>query len=88
MKPYFISVLSRVNRARVAKDRVLEFLIAEAEKSEQSAGVVADVLTRQSVTIAIGDRAAAIEAMLRIRRAYPQIKLPINVREPEVRNAV
>jgi predicted DNA-binding WGR domain protein len=88
MKPYFISVLSRVNRARVAKDRVLEFLTAEAEKSEQSAGIVADVLTRQSVTIAIGDRAAAIEAMLRIRQAYPQIKLPITVREPEVRNAV
>ncbi|HSE97009.1 MAG TPA: hypothetical protein VLD57_01990, partial [Blastocatellia bacterium] len=88
LKPYFISVLSRVNRARVAKDRVLRFLTAEAEKSEEAARIVGDILTRQSLTIAVGDRAAAIETMLRLRHAYPDLKLPIKLREPEVRDAV
>jgi hypothetical protein len=88
LKPYFLSVLSRVGRARVAKGRVIAFLTAEAEKSEEVARIAGEIFTRQSVTIAKGDRAAAIEAMLRIRRAYPDLKLPINVREPEVRNAV
>jgi hypothetical protein len=88
LKPYFISVLSRVNRARVAKSRVMTFLTVEAQKNEEAAQIVAEILARQSVTIAIGDRAAAIEAMLKIHQKYPQISLPIRVKEPEVRYAV
>jgi hypothetical protein len=88
LTPYFVTVLSRVNKARVAKDRVMAFLTAEAQKSEAAARIVAEILTRQSVTIAIGDKAAAIEAMLKIHRQYPQIPLPIRIKEPEVRHAV
>jgi hypothetical protein len=88
LKPYFISVLSRVNKARVAKNRVMAFLAAEAQKSEEAAQIVAEILTRQSVTIAIGDKAAAIEAMLAIHRQYPHIPLPLQVKQPEVRYAV
>lgn len=85
---YFTSVLSRVNKARVAKARVMAFLTAEAHKSEASARVVAEILTRQSATVAIGQKAAAIEAMLVIRRKYPWIPLPLNVKSAEVRSAV
>jgi predicted DNA-binding WGR domain protein len=85
---YFTSVLARVNKARVAKARVMAFLTAEALKSEAAARVVADILTRQSATIAIGQKAAAIEAMLVIRRMYPWIPLPLNVKPAEVRRAV
>jgi hypothetical protein len=85
---YFTSVLSRVNQARVAKARVLEFLSVEAQKSEAAARIVADILARQSATIAIGQKAAAIEAMLAISRAYPQIALPLDVKHAEVRRAV
>jgi predicted DNA-binding WGR domain protein len=84
---YFTSVLSRINKARVAKDRVIAFLMAEAVKSEDAARTVAAIFARQSATIAKGDRAAAIDAMLRINRLYPHITLPIRVREPEVRHA-
>ena len=42
--------------------------------------VVAEILTRQSATIAIADKAAAIETMLKIRRMYPQIDLPIQIK--------
>jgi predicted DNA-binding WGR domain protein len=85
---YFTSVLSRVNKARVAKARVVAFLTAEAQKSEAAARVVAAILARQSATIAVGQKAAAIEAMLIIRRAYPEIPLPLDVRPAEVRRAV
>ncbi|MCI0486926.1 MAG: WGR domain-containing protein [Blastocatellia bacterium] len=88
LAPYFISVLSLVNRGRVAKDRVLAFLISEAEKSEEAARIAAEILTRQSLTLAVGDRAKMIEAMLKIRRLYPQVELPLQVRSPEVRDGV
>jgi predicted DNA-binding WGR domain protein len=87
LRHYFLSVLSRVNKARVAKSRVLAFLTDEAQKSEEAAQIVAEILTRQSLTMAIGDKAAAIEAMLKIRQHYPQIHLPLQVKQPEARNA-
>ncbi|MGD1809569.1 WGR domain-containing protein [Dapis sp. BLCC M126] len=80
LQPYFISVLCQVNKGRVAKQRVFTFLEQEAEKSEEAARVVADILTRQSVTIAIGDKAKAIEIMLKIHNSYPEISLPISVK--------
>ncbi|HZG51594.1 MAG TPA: hypothetical protein VEZ40_05595 [Pyrinomonadaceae bacterium] len=85
---YFTTVLSRVNQSRVAKARVLEFLTVEARKSEAAARIVADILVRQSATIAIGQKAAAIEALLAIGRAYPEIPLPLRVKFAEVRRAV
>jgi predicted DNA-binding WGR domain protein len=87
LKHYFISVLSRVNRARIAKSRVIAFLTDEAQKSEEAARIVAEIFARQSVTMAIGDKAAALEAMLKIHSAFPQIPLPIKVQPSEVRNA-
>jgi hypothetical protein len=77
-----------VNKARVAKDRVLTFLAQEAVKSEESAMIVAEILARQSATIAIGDKATTIEMMLAIHRNYPQIPLPLAVKRLEVRGAV
>ena len=87
LQPYFISVLCQVNKGRVAKQRVFTFLEQEAQKSEAAARIVADILTRQSVTIAIGDKAKAIEIMLKIHKNYPEISLPILVKSvSEVRS--
>ncbi|WP_245876134.1 WGR domain-containing protein [Tychonema bourrellyi] len=80
LMPFFVAVLSRVNKGRVAKQRVLAFLDGEAQKSEAVAKVVAEILTRQSATIAIADKAAAIQTMLKIRKSYPQLELPIQVK--------
>jgi hypothetical protein len=88
LTPYFVSVLSRVNQGRVAKDRVLRFLEREAAKSREAAFTVAEILTRQSATCAIGDRARAIEIMSRLRRAYADIPLPVTVQPVEVRGGV
>jgi len=80
LMPYFISILCGVNRGRVAKKRIFAFLEAEALKSEAAAKVVAEIMTRQSVTIAIGDKAAAIGTMLKIHKRYPHIPLPLQVK--------
>lgn len=85
---YFISVLSRVNCGGVAKRRVLRFLASEALKSREAASLVAGILTRQSVTIAILNKASIIETMVAIAGAYPDIELPLRLIEPEVRHAV
>ena len=83
LKPYFITVLSGVNRGGVAKRRVFAFLDAEAQKSEAAALVVAEIMTRQSASIAIGDKASAMQTMLKIRKCFPQIDLPIRVKPVE-----
>ncbi len=80
LTPYFVRVLSNVNRGRVAKQRIMSFLETEAQKSELSAQIVAEILTRQSATIAIGDKAAALQTMLKIHKLYPQIPLPIAIK--------
>lgn len=88
LKPYFISVLSRVNKARIAKERIFAFLWQEATTSEAAAQVVAEILTRHSVTMAIGDKAKSIETMLKIQQTYPQISLPIQIKPVEVSRGV
>jgi hypothetical protein len=83
---YFQSVLSRVNRGRVAKERVFAFLRKAAGAGKESASVVAEVLARQSATIAIGDRARAIEILTLIQRNHPEVPMPLRVQPVEVRD--
>ncbi|MEO1269432.1 MAG: hypothetical protein AAFX99_15190, partial [Myxococcota bacterium] len=85
LEPYFVTVLSTINRGRLAKQRVLDFLAQEAEGSEAAARVVAPMLTRLSATIAVGDRAAAIAALTQIERRWPEVSTPLTVVEPEAR---
>ncbi|MDJ1169937.1 WGR domain-containing protein [Roseofilum sp. BLCC_M154] len=80
LKPYFITVLSQVNRGRMAKQKVFQFLEQEALKSEAAAQVIAEVLTRQSATMAIADKAQCLQLMLRLHQHYPHIPLPIEVK--------
>jgi predicted DNA-binding WGR domain protein len=81
LAPYFVRTLCLVNRGRIAKTRVLNFLESEGLKSAESGKIAADILARQSATVAIGDKARAIETMLKIHRAFPEIVIPIKVKE-------
>jgi PBS lyase HEAT-like repeat len=81
LTPYFGRVLAQVNRARVAKERIFNFLSAEAMKSSTAARLVVEVLTRQSVSIAVGEKARSIETLLQIHHRYPELVLPIKVLE-------
>ncbi|MFL9452581.1 MULTISPECIES: HEAT repeat domain-containing protein [Nostocales] len=80
LTPYFITVLSAVNRGRVAKQRIFHFLESEAQKTEEAARIVAEIMTRHSGTMAIGDKAKAIQIMLKINKKYPYLSLPIEVK--------
>lgn len=76
---YFVTVLSQVNKGRVAKDRVLNFLRNEAMKLPEAAEIVARILDRLSMTAAIGDKSTSIEIMRDIHDKYPHIKMPISL---------
>ncbi len=81
LSPYFITVLSGVNCGKVAKERIFNFLATEAQKSKQAATIVAKILTRQSLTVVIKDKAKAIETMLKIKKQYRDLDLPIKLKE-------
>lgn len=55
LEPYFTTVLSRVNKGRIAKQRCIAFLFREALSGEESAYIAARIFARQSATAAIGD---------------------------------
>lgn len=78
---YFLSILSRVNKGGVAKQRIYQFLEAEGVKSEASARVVAEIVGRVSATISVRDRARAIEVLTGLKRKYPIIESPLRIQE-------
>jgi predicted DNA-binding WGR domain protein len=81
LTPYFGRVLAQVNRSRVVKERVFNFLSAEAIKSATAAQLVVEVLTRQSASIAINERARSLETLLKIHQLYPELVVPIVIKE-------
>jgi len=81
LKPFFVTCLSRVNKAGIAKKRIFAFLESEAQKYEESAKIVAEIMARQSLTMAISDKASAIKIMLHIHQRFPNLVLPMDVKE-------
>jgi len=81
LEPYFVTLLSQVNRARVAKQRVFRFLHTEAVKDENTARMAARILERQSLSIALGDKAACIEILRDIHKTFPQIPACIAIKQ-------
>ncbi|BAZ08704.1 WGR domain-containing protein [Calothrix sp. NIES-4071] len=77
--PYFNTVLSSVNRNRGAKKRILNFLETEAQKSQEAARIITEVIQRQVLTMAVGDKATAIQILLQIKKTYPHLNSPITV---------
>jgi predicted DNA-binding WGR domain protein len=77
LKPYFVTLLSQVNKGRVAKARAMDFLQKEAAKNEESARLASEIFTRVSVSVSITERAECIAALRDIRKKYPAIQSPI-----------
>lgn len=70
---YFRAVLSKIGAGRVAKDRVLAFLAAEAAKSIDAARYVEELLRRQVATVSVTDKAACIKILAKLRRQWPEL---------------
>ncbi|MCS3797917.1 hypothetical protein [Niastella sp. OAS944] len=81
---YFRSVLTRVNKSRIAKNRIYHFLLVEGRKSETAAKVVGAILTDVSAIAAIGDKAKCIEVLLQLKSLY-EVETPLVVKAIEVR---
>lgn len=81
---YFRSVLTRVNKSRIAKNRIYQFLLTEGRKSEAAAKAVGSILSDVSATAAIGDKAKCIEILMQLKSLY-EVEAPLKVRPIETR---
>ncbi len=77
LTPYFLSVLSQANRSRIAKDRVLQFLTAQAAQSKELADLVAKVFARQAVTATMADKVQYITGLRNIQTHYVELENPL-----------
>lgn len=85
LEHYFITILSQVNRSSVAKMRIFNFLEQEALQNEVVAQLAANIMTRQSATIAVADKAASLRVMAAIKRKFPNVKMAMQVKAVAVR---
>lgn len=76
---YFRSVLSRVNKARTAKNRIFIFLEKEGRKNTESAEVVSGILDDLSATTAIQDKAKCINIISELKMIYPQLNVHLQL---------
>lgn len=76
---YFRSVLSRVNRARIAKNRIFTFLEKEGRKNTESAEIVTAILDDLSATTAIQDKAKCINIISELKMIYPQLNVHLQL---------
>src|SRR5262249_36071758 len=83
LAPYLVTVLSQVNRGRVAKQRVMRLIAREASRTPAAAALLAPILDRQSTTIAITQKHPLIATMVEVKRTYPDVPLPITVVAPK-----
>ncbi|WP_207514798.1 hypothetical protein [Longitalea luteola] len=81
---YFRSVLTRVNKSRIAKNRLYQFLLTEGRKSEAAAKLIGALLSDVSAIAAIGDKAKCIEILLQLKSLY-EVESPLTVKEIELR---
>jgi hypothetical protein len=81
---YFRSVLTRVNKSRIAKNRIYNFLLEEGRKTEAAAKAVSHILSDVSATAAIGDKAKCIDILLQLKALY-DVVTPVMVKEMELR---
>lgn len=77
LTPYFITLLSQVNKGKAAKARVMSFLRKESLKNEKAANIASTIFTRVSVSMAIHEKAECIAALRDIHTAYPGISSPV-----------
>jgi len=82
---YFRSVLTRVNKSRIAKDRIFLFLLKEGLRSEEAARLVTDIITDISALTAIGDKAKCIDLLMQLKSVYA-LDVPLQVRPVETRS--
>ncbi len=88
LEPYFLRVLSNISKGRISRQRCILFLAQQAQESREAAELTARIFSRQSATIAVTHREPMVVVLAAIRRAHPDIVMPLTIRETEVRDGV
>ncbi len=77
---YFRSTLMRVNKGRVAKDRVFKFLHQEALKSPDVAAVITPLIDDISAQSTVQDKATCIHILTEVKNRYPHLEMHLMVK--------
>ncbi len=77
LEPYFVTVLSQINKGRVSKDRILKFLETEAIADRSTAEFIMPILERVSATVAIRDKAQYIKTMRNLTAQWSDLTSPL-----------
>lgn len=85
MEWFFLSVLSRVNQGRVVKQRVLQMIRKEVARDQETAAWFMPLLARQSLTVAIEEKAAILKILQEIQQLWPVIPSPLQIKEIPIR---
>jgi predicted DNA-binding WGR domain protein len=80
LESYFITLLSQVNKGRIAKQRIMDFLRKESLKNEAAAILASGIFTRVSVSVAINERAECIAALRDIQKKFTSLSSPVVVK--------
>jgi hypothetical protein len=80
LEPYFITLLSQVNKGRIAKQRIMDFLRKESLQNEAAATLASGIFTRVSVSVAINERAECIAALRDIQKKFTSLSSPVVVK--------
>ncbi|QDW24165.1 hypothetical protein FFJ24_004735 [Pedobacter sp. KBS0701] len=77
---YFRSALTRVNKGRVAKDRIFKFLHEESTKSLETAIWAVSILDDVSAQSTIQDKAVCIDILTKIKTQYPDLDMHLIIK--------
>jgi hypothetical protein len=80
LEMYIRSVLGRVNKGRLAKNRLFIFLEREIHTSEKSALVIAKIIDDVSAISSIEDKATCINILTQIKNIYPKIDMHLQIK--------
>lgn len=77
---YFRSALTRVNKGRVAKDRIFNFLHQESTKNVETAIWAISILDDVSAQSTIQDKAVCIDILTKIKMQYPDLDMHLIIK--------
>jgi len=77
---YFRSALTRVNKGRVAKDRIFNFLHEESMKNLETAIWAVSILDDVSAQSTIQDKAVCIDILTKIKTQYPDLDMHLIIK--------
>lgn len=81
LHPYFVTLLSQVNKGKTAKKRVMQFLKTESLRDETIAATAVEIFSRVSVSVAISERAGCITALRDIQQKFKSIQSPLKIKD-------